>query len=511
MTENLQDLLAAAAERWPDAVAVRARGEQVTYRELDRRAGLFADALAGSGVQRGDRVVLWSPKSADVIAAMQGTLRIGAAYVPVDPLAPPERVRQIVEDSKARAICAPPRLLAAASAADFWTTACVDSDSASLSAMSAGVPPVRSDAGDLAYVLYTSGSRGVPKGVCVSHGNALAFIRWFADELRASQQDIFANHAPFSFDLSVLDIYVAMTAGATVAIVPSDLAYAPRRLVDFLYQEHISVWYSVPSVLMLMQRDGGLTDRPAPGELRAVLFAGEPFPISYVRQLAGWTGARLLNLYGPTETNVCTYRQVSDSDLLRDVPVPIGQACSGNRVWARRPDGTVAGPGDEGELVVDGPTVFQGYWGLQKQEGPYGTGDRVRVGDDGSFDYLGRGDDVVKIRGNRIDLGDVATALHSHPGIANAAVVALGNGLERRLAAFIVRRPGEEFGQVSLRRHLASRVPPYMIPEDIHFVADIPRTARGKIDVGTLQGHAAEKIRDKARIAENRGSNGHDS
>jgi clorobiocin biosynthesis protein CloN4 len=160
----------------------------------------------------------------------------------------------------------------------------------------------------------------------------------------------------------------------------------------------------------------------------------------------------------------------------------------------------VAGPGDEGELVVDGPTVFQGYWGHQRQEGPYATGDRVRVVGDGAFDYLGRGDDVVKIRGNRIDLGDVATALHSHPGIANAAVVALGSGLERRLAAFIVRRSGEEFGQVSLRQHLASRVPPYMIPQDIHFVADIPRTARGKIDVGTLQARAAEKMGNNGNV-----------
>jgi amino acid adenylation domain-containing protein len=500
MIENLQDLLVTAAARWPAAVAVRAQGEQVTYGELDRRASIFAGTLTSSGVRQGDRVVLWSPKSADVIAAMQGALRIGAAYVPVDPLAPPERVRQIVEDSKARALCAPSGLMTAVGAQALWNTACIDSDTASLGPQAASAPWVRSRAGDLAYVLYTSGSRGVPKGVCVSHRNALAFIGWFANELQACRQDIFANHAPFSFDLSVLDIYVAMTAGATVSIVPSELGYAPRRLVDFLYQEHISVWYSVPSVLMLMQRDGGLTDRPAPGALRVVLFAGEPFPISYVRQLAGWTGARLLNLYGPTETNVCTYRQVRESDLLRDVPVPIGMACSGNRVWARRPDGTVAGPGDEGELVVDGPTVFQGYWGHQRQEGPYATGDRVRVVGDGAFDYLGRGDDVVKIRGNRIDLGDVATALHSHPGIANAAVVALGSGLERRLAAFIVRRSEEEFGQVSLRQHLASRVPPYMIPQDIHFVADIPRTARGKIDVGTLQARAAEKMGNNGNV-----------
>lgn len=494
MTENLQDLLVDAAGRRPDAVAVRSRGESVTYGELDGRAALFAEVFAGNGVRRGDRVVVWSPKSADVIAAMQGALRIGAAYIPVDQLAPPERVRQIMEDSGARVLCASSGLLAGAGAETFGNMTCVDSDTASYGARTASAAAVvRSDTDDLAYVLYTSGSRGVPKGVCVSHGNALAFIRWFFDELAAGPQDVFANHAPFSFDLSVLDIYVAMAAQATVSIVPPDLAYAPKRLVEFIHEEQITVWYSVPSVLMLMQRDGGLTDRPAPGALRAVLFAGEPFPIPHVRQLAGWTTARLLNLYGPTETNVCTYREVRDADLLRDAPVPIGRACSGNRVWARRSDGSTAGPGDEGELLVDGPTVFQGYWGRRKQEGTYATGDHVRVCGDGSFDYLGRADDVVKIRGHRIDLGDVMTALDSHSGVLNAAVVAIGSGLERRLAAFVVRGPEEAFGLVSLRRHLADRLPPYMIPQDFHFVADLPRTARGKIDTARLHALATEK------------------
>lgn len=491
MAENLQDLLVAAAARWPDAVAVRTPDGKVTYGELDRRADLFAGALTGSGVRRGDRVVLWSSKSADVIAAMQGALRIGAVYVPVDPLAPPDRVRRIVDDAAARVLCAPRDLVAGAAA--FRDVACVDLDTAALRASDPGPPPeVRSDSGDLAYLLYTSGSRGVPKGVCISHGNALAFIKWCAEELQASREDVFANHAPFSFDLSVLDIYAAMAAGATVAIVPPDMAYTPKLLVDFLHQENITIWYSVPSVLMLMQGEGELVSRPAPKVLRAVLFAGEPFPIRYVRQLAGWTTARLLNLYGPTETNVCTYRQVQAPDLERDVPVPIGRACSGNRVWARRPDGTVARPGQEGELVVDGPTVFQGYWGREKHEGPYATGDRVRVCADGSFDYLGRGDDVVKIRGNRIDLGDVATALHSHPGVANVAVVAVGDGLERRLVAFVVRHQDEAFGQVSLRRHLAGCVPPYMIPQDLRFVPELPRTARGKIATGRLRAQAAE-------------------
>jgi amino acid adenylation domain-containing protein len=491
---GLHDLLAASAARTPDAPAVSGPAGSMSYRELDERADALAGRLSGEGVGRGDQVLVWAPKSPNAIAALQAVLRLGAAYIPVDPLTPPERFAAIARESGALALCAPADLCARVPRPLRDRLTCVDLDAAPAAPARTPVH-ARIEPDDLAYILYTSGSTGTPKGVCISHRNALAFIDWAVAELAPGPRDRFANHSAFSFDLSVLDLYAAFAVGAAVCPIPTEFAYAPERLVEFLHRERISVWYSVPSVLILMLRDGGLLDRPAPAALRALLFAGEPFPIGYVRALAAWSDVRLLNLYGPTETNVCTFHEVRPEDLARDLPVPIGRPCSGDRAWARRPDGSAAGPGEEGELVVSGPTVFAGYWGREPQEGPYATGDRVKVRPDGSFDYLGRRDDMVKIRGHRIELGDVLAALYSHPGVAEAAVVAVGEGLDRSLAAFVIRGEGSRFGNVALRRHLAGRLAPHMIPGDIRFVDRLPLNDRGKLHVAALPAplHAAQK------------------
>jgi amino acid adenylation domain-containing protein len=492
---GLHDLLAASAARTPEAPAVVGPAGSMSYGELDERADTLAVRLSDHGIGKGARVLIWSSKSANAIAAMQAVLRLGAIYIPVDPLTPPERFAAIAHESGALALCAPDDLSARVPSPLRDCLACVDLDTEPVSdALPRAAVNTRVEPDDLAYILYTSGSTGTPKGVCISHRNALAFIDWAVAELAPGPQDRFANHAAFSFDLSVLDLYAAFAVGAAVCPISTEFAYAPERLVEILHRERISVWYSVPSVLILMLRDGGLLDRPAPAPLRALLFAGEPFPIGYVRALAAWSDARLLNLYGPTETNVCTYHEVRPSDLARDQPVPIGRPCSGDRAWARRPDGSEAEPGEEGELVVSGPTVFAGYWGQPPQEGPYATGDRVMVRPDGSFDYLGRRDGMVKIRGHRIELGDVLAALYSHAGVAEAAVVAVGEGLDRSLAAFVVRSQGSSYGNVVLRRHLADRLAPHMIPSDIRFVEQLPYNDRGKIDLAALTPHTVQKV-----------------
>ncbi|MGH3659784.1 MAG: AMP-binding protein, partial [Micromonosporaceae bacterium] len=366
-------------------------------RDLDRAANGFANGLVKLGVRPGDRVVLWSDKSTDVVVAMQAVLRLGAAYVPVDRSSPVRRVAKIAADCAAAAVCTDADRLDAARAA-LAGLSVVDLGEPSTGDVTAPVNRQVSD-DDLAYVLYTSGSTGAPKGVCISHRNALAFVRWAVEELQVRPYDRLANHASLAFDLSVLDLYAAFATGASVHLLPAELGYAPQLLVRFVRDEGITLWYSVPSALILMIRDGGLLDEPAPEHLRAICFAGEPFPIGGVRALRRWTSARLLNLYGPTETNVCTFHEVSPADLERDCPVPIGSACSGDTVWAHRPGGTVAGPGEEGELVADGPTVMRGYWGQPPHHGPYHTGDIVRVREDGSFDYVGRRDHTVKVRG----------------------------------------------------------------------------------------------------------------
>lgn len=500
---SLHALLSRSRAAHPDRVAVRCAGQSVTYRELDALANRCARALAARGVRRGDRVAVWLPKSIGAVAAMQGALRLGAAYVPCDPLSPPARVRDILSDCGVRAVVTTraraeaalvddlrhvPSLVAEGVAGDTRWEALDESDDP--------LPDLHPEPDELAYVLYTSGSTGRPKGVCLSHRNALAFIEWAARTLEATAEDRFANHAPFHFDLSVLDLYVPLMVGASVTLVPDEAGYAPRQLVELLAAERITVWYSVPTVLILMAERGGLLDASAHAP-RAVLFAGEPFPIKHLRQLRrAWPATRLFNLYGPTETNVCTYHEVTDIPDEQTTPVPIGRASSGDTVWAVRADGRVAEIGDEGELMVSGPTVMLGYWGqVLSPYRTHATGDVVRRLDQENYVYVGRRDHMVKVRGHRIELGDVEAALLSHPAVHEAAVVVVGEGMEARLVAFVAAR-GEPPSLLELKRTCAERLPRYMIVSAVRAVAELPRTRNGKVDRTELSNAARDFARE---------------
>lgn len=493
---SLHQLVVDSAVKYPDRLAVVAGDDSLNYGQLDRAANRFAARLRTNGVRPGDRVVIWSPKSTAAVTAMQAVLRLGAAYVPADAIAPRARVAALARHCGARLVLAPAELLPLLpedTPALELTPGTQNTETAGGGTEGDEPLPVNEAVvpDDLAYILYTSGSTGAPKGVCLSHRNARSFVDWAAAETQAGPDDRFANHAPFTFDLSVLDLYAAFAAGASVHLIASELAYEPARLTSFLYDHGITIWYSVPSALTLMMRNGELLGNPAPPELRAVLFAGEPFPISGLRALATWTRARLLNLYGPTETNVCTFHDVRAVDLAREQPVPIGSACVEGTVWAVHADGSVCGPGDEGELVVDGETVMLGYYGAPRQSRPYPTGDIVTVLADGSFDFVGRRDGQVKVRGHRVELGEVEAALDSHPDVAEVAAFVVGVGVDGKLVACVVPHQRRRPGPLELRRHCAARLPRYVIPDELRLVETLPRTANGKIDRIALTSWAA--------------------
>ncbi len=511
MTANdrrLDWLVARSAEQHPDAPAVRAAGREATYRTLDAMANQAAAALAAAGVARGDRVGVWLDKSAAAVASMQGALRLGAAYVPVDPLSPAVRAGAILSDcTVAAVVTTADRAASLAGTAGAGARALVVQHVGDeLQVDGAPVPdaPRRASSGshdDLAYILYTSGSTGRPKGVCISHLNALAFIDWAVELVDARPSDRFSSHAPFHFDLSVLDLYAAFSVGACVSVVPETSAYAPKELVEFLVKEAITIWYSVPSALMLMMDHGGLLDVESL-PLRHLLFAGEPFPIRNVRALRErWPDLPMHNLYGPTETNVCTALTVGAIDPERTRPVPIGKATCGDRAYALTDDGREAAVGEEGELWVTGPTVMLGYWGHPPQAGrPYATGDLVRRLDEENYDYLGRRDHMLKVRGHRIEAGEVESCLLSHGGIGEAAVVVAGEGLTARLVAFLTVKDATEGAKrpslISVKQHCASRLPRSMIPDAVRWLEEMPRTSNGKVDRLKLKTLASEPTRE---------------
>ncbi|MGP0030356.1 MAG: amino acid adenylation domain-containing protein [Acidimicrobiales bacterium] len=512
----LTELLGAAARDHPDHTAVVDRERSVTYRELDRRTNQVARLLTEADVRAGDRVGVLLEKSLESILAVYGVLKAGAAYVPLDVHAPPARLAHIMRDCGLRVLVtgertAPKWAEYAAHGAAVHQFVVLNAPATSVEgylpapagvagvesldrADDAGLPVTRSDA-DLAYILYTSGSTGIPKGVMLSHRNALAFVEWAAAEFALGPHDRVSSHAPIHFDLSIFDIYATASAGASLVLVPDKVGKFPVEVVRFIERARITVWYSVPSILSMMVQRGNLAGHDLTS-LRAVIFAGEVFHTGHLRQLMEEVPqARFTNLYGPTETNVCTYFHVPVLPPDMTEPIPIGQAITGVRVVAITEDGVVADPGQEGELYVEGPTVTSGYWGapelsarsLVPLPGPgdggvaYRTGDLARQDADGNYVFLGRRDLQVKTRGHRVELGDIETALYANSAVVECAVVAVPDeSISNRIIAFAVVN-----GDVDERAILGDcnrRVPQYMVPETLRLRSTLPKTSTGKID-----------------------------
>ncbi len=516
LCEHLSNLLIDAARFGPDQIAIEnERGETWTYRTLDHAAERIATRLAGWGVGRGDRVGVFLPKTFESVASIHGILRAGAAYVPIDPAAPVARGTGILVDAGIKVV-----IIDGSLAAEFqacWSDSgpiprliLVEPGSPITGSSDTSWCEVQADTtpslllptvhpNDLAYILYTSGSTGTPKGVMLSHRNAFTFLDWCASSFDLSPEDRFSSHAPFHFDLSVFDLYSSCRVGATLVLIGETLGKDPARLGPFLADRRLTVWYSAPSILALLTEYGGI-DQPEFPAPKLVLFAGEVFPITPLKRLrSAWPNAILWNLYGPTETNVCTALQIPMNVAEdRSTPFSIGKVCPPLLAKVVDESGQEIPVGIIGELVISGPGVMRGYFGQADLTAKafivddagiswYRTGDLAVDDVTGSYHFHGRRDRMVKKRGYRIELGEIEAAIYQNPGVDRAAVVAKPGDTGVTIAAFVAMKTGHKGSIIAMKRHCAGLLPGYMVPDAITFLSDLPTTSTDKVDYQGLK------------------------
>lgn len=507
---TLADLLLGSVRASPQAVAVydAERGTQITYEALGGVVQDLAQQLQSLGLGPGDRVGVCAPKTIGTLASLFGIMRAGGAYVPVDVDAPASRNAFIFQDCGVKAIVVALekaeglREALAGEAGLGWTVeARLDGlrpygANLMLVATTPGAPPQESPNG-LSYILYTSGSTGRPKGVMHTHASALSFIDWCSETFQPTPEDRFSSHAPFHFDLSILDLYVPLKHGARLVLFGEGIGKQPTRMAQAIADTGITAWYSTPSVLRLLVSHGQLETCDF-SALRLVNFAGEVFPMKHFHALkACWPHPAYYNLYGPTETNVCTAYRVPDAvPPERHEPFPIGEACSGDEARVLDDRGRGVPAGTEGELVVAGGSVMAGYWNLPErtkgaflrdEDGKrwYKTGDLVVETPADGYLFVGRKDRMVKRRGYRVELGEIEAALYLHPDVAEAAVVAVADDEGMVVHAFLAWE-GARGSVIAMKRHCVQHLPLYMIPDRFHFDDILPKTSTDKIDYQTL-------------------------
>jgi amino acid adenylation domain-containing protein len=491
----------------PDAVAVVADGEKLTYGQLDARANRLAWYLRQMGISAGSVVGLCLPRGAEMIAAILGVWQAGAAYLPVDPGLPVERIAFMLTDSRATLLVGVEDVIDDLPVGRVRMVAFDDPTVAAVLAGCPDTPPqVSVDGHELAYVMYTSGSTGAPKGVAVTQGSLANYVTSASARLGWSGEGSrYGLLQPQVTDLGNTVVFASLVTGGQLHVLGEAAVVDPAALADYLVKQEIDHVKAVPSHLMALSAVAGM-DRLLPA--RSLVLGGEAAPSGWLGELleaAAVGGTKVFNHYGPTETTIGAATTELTRELVAGGVVPVGTPIANTRLLVLD-DGLSPVPvGVVGELYVAGVGLARGYVGGGGLTGerfvacPFGSGERMyRTGDlvkwtgDGQLVFVGRADDQVKVRGYRIEPGEVETALRGHPGVAQAAVIAREDTPgDRRLVAYVVPtdRGGEDVdGELggSVRKFIAQRLPDYMVPATVVIVAEMPLTASGKLDRNAL-------------------------
>jgi amino acid adenylation domain-containing protein len=477
----LHELVLAQADRTPEAEALVWQGERLTYAELAARAGRLARRLRRYGVGPEVSVAICARRTPDLVAGLLGILQAGGAYVPMEPSLPDERLAFLLRSSGAPLLVTESGLaerLEALAPAGCQVLRRLRRDEPDEPEEAACLPQVLS--GNLAYIIYTSGSTGEPKGVAISHASAVALVRWAGTVFPAADLSGVLASTSVGFDLSVFELFVPLAHGGRV-ILAADALELPRLAAA----GEVTLVNTVPSVLAELLRGG-----PLPPSVRTVNLAGEPLPGPLVRQVRS---ARVFNLYGPSEDT--TYSIFAAADPRSSGTPPIGRPLPGTRVWLLDPRLQPVPAGVPGELFLGGAGLARGYLGRPDLTAErfvpdpfsscgarlYRTGDLARFRAGAELEFLGRLDHQVKVRGFRIELGEIEAVLGAHPEVAAAAVLASGEGADRRLVAYVAAPAGSAF-DAELRSFLRARLPEYMVPAVFVVLDALPLTPNGKVD-----------------------------
>lgn len=501
--KHLLELLDSTAARWGERPAFGDEKDCLTWNQVQQAVRRIGTALAGYTVQRRP-VALYLGHEVPCLLAMLGTLAAGGFYTVLDIDQPPERIHRITDQLE------PALLVTDAAHAEAAAALGLPCPLLTLEETREVVPDgfllerLRQEAidTDLAYLLFTSGSTGAPKGVAVPHRAVLAYSAWAAGAFGIDETTVFGNQTPFYFSMSVTDLYTALRTGARVQVIPKRLFSFPVPLLDYLTAQGINTLYWVPSALGGVVRWKAL-DYTALPPLRTILFAGETMPTPYLNYWRRhYPEALFANLFGPTETtDICTY-YIVDRDFADDEPLPIGQACDNCGLLVLTEEGQAAAPGQVGELCVRGSFLAAGYYNQPEKtarsfcpnplqphypETIYRTGDLVRYDEEGLLQYMGRADNQIKHRGYRIELGEIETAAFGQEGLQSCTC--LYDAPRDRLVLFFTA--GRDLTD-ALRARLADRLPEYMQPSVFRRLKAMPQNQNGKIDRTALRAYCKE-------------------